>query len=216
MSTFSLKLIAVVAMLIDHSGKILFSNNMNMRMIGRLAFPIYAFMLVEGFHKTRNPKKYLLRLLAFSLISEIPFDLALHDGILFYPDAQNVFFTLSIGLAMLIGLKQFRNSFYLSFVTVFAACAYAEFMHSDYSYRGILVILMFELCRDSALFRNLSVMAIFMKIAYWFNGYASIALIPISFYNGKKGPSWKYFFYSFYPLHLLILYLINKKLQGVF
>ena len=182
-----------------------------MRMIGRLAFPIYAFMIVEGFHHTRNPKKYLLRLIAFAFISEIPFDLALHKGVLFYPDAQNVFFTLSIGLAMLIGLKQFKSSLYLCSIIVLSACAYAEFMHTDYSYRGILVILMFELCRDCPLARNLSVMAVFMKIAYWFNGYASVALLPISLYNGKKGPSWKYFFYSFYPVHLLILYFIRQK-----
>ncbi|XME03685.1 TraX family protein [Lachnospiraceae bacterium C1.1] len=211
MTTFSLKMLAVIAMLIDHSAEVIFNNNMTMRMIGRLAFPIYAFLIVEGFHKTRNKKKYLIRLALFAIISELPFNLALHKGQLFYLDAQNVFFTLAIGLAMLMALERFKNSIYLSVLIIITACFYAETLHTDYSYRGILVILFFELCRDCPLIRNISIMAVFMKIAYWFNGYASVALIPISFYNEKKGPSCKYFFYCFYPVHLLILYFIAKK-----
>ena len=214
MTAFSLKLLAVVAMLIDHSGEVLFSNNSYMRMFGRLAFPIYAFFIVEGFHKSHDTKKYLLRLFLFALISEIPFDLALHKGVFFYPKAQNVFFTLAIGLGMLMALKRFSDSIYLKILIVVTACIYAEFMHTDYSYRGVLVILFFEIFREFPLYRNISVMAVFMKIAYWFNGYASAALLPISFYNGKKGPSWKYFFYLFYPLHLLLLYFIAKNLNS--
>ena len=120
----TLKLIAIVSMLIDHTAatvirallisaspdwqpglRTLYSVS---RDIGRLAFPIFCFLLVEGFLHTRNPKKYAGRLFLFALISEIPFDLALQSG-WFDPGKQNVYFTLLIGLLVLMGLSYFRE-----------------------------------------------------------------------------------------------------------
>jgi hypothetical protein len=120
----TLKLIAIITMLIDHTAAVVLekiivagesSNTIAydsvlyfiyvlMRMIGRLAFPIFCFLLVEGFLHTRSVRKYAIRLAAFALISEIPFDLALF-GEPFYFNYQNVFFTLLIGLLVMIGFK---------------------------------------------------------------------------------------------------------------
>ncbi|MBQ2453108.1 MAG: hypothetical protein II497_01520, partial [Lachnospiraceae bacterium] len=97
MTGTALKLIAVVSMLIDHTGDVLFPGQLWLRYIGRLAFPIYCFLIVEGFIHTRNVMKYMARLLVFGIVSEIPFDLAFF-GEISYPGYQNVFWTLLLGL----------------------------------------------------------------------------------------------------------------------
>jgi len=107
-SADALKIIAVISMLTDHIGYVLFPGVMWLRIIGRLAFPIYCFLLVEGAVHTKNIGRYLLRLGAFALISEIPFDLAFKRS-LFYPHYQNVFFTLFLGLAMIAVMDRRRK-----------------------------------------------------------------------------------------------------------
>ena len=114
MSGTTLKWIAVISMLIDHTAEVLINHNaaltdpiwaqiyVLMRGIGRIAFPIYAFLLVEGFLHTRDVKKYLARMLTFAVVSEIPFDLAVFHTP-FYWGYQNVFFTLFLGLLALAG-----------------------------------------------------------------------------------------------------------------
>ncbi len=212
MTAFTLKMIAVITMAIDHSAVALFPQIKWLRHIGRLSFPIYAFFIVEGFHCTRNVYKYLARLSIFALISEIPFDLALHKGKLFDPTLQNVFFTLALGLFMLIMLDKYRGDIYLQCLVVLSICMIADALHTDYRWRGILVILMFELFRYNTFMKCVSTMLIFTKIMYWTQGYASLAHIPLSFYNGKRGPEWKYFFYAFYPVHLLIIYFCKRNI----
>lgn len=98
----TLKIIAIVTMLIDHTAAVLLHNNMIMRAIGRIAFPIFIFLLIEGAIHTKSKLKYALRLSLFALLSEIPFDLAFNGGA-FYFGYQNVFFTLAIGMFMIIG-----------------------------------------------------------------------------------------------------------------
>ena len=100
LSSFALKCIALITMIIDHVGAILYPEARVLRIIGRIAFPIYAFLVAEGFYHTKNVKKYMLRLLLFALVSEIPFDLALTGQILEFGH-QNVFFTLFAGLLLM-------------------------------------------------------------------------------------------------------------------
>ena len=213
MTAFTLKMIAVMSMLIDHSGHTLFPEYGIMRDIGRLAFPIYAFFIVEGYHHTRDPFRYLRRLLIFAFISEIPFDLALQDGQFFDLNHQNVYFTLAIGLLMLILINKYKDDLYLQALVVLSCFMIAEYLHTDYSWRGVVTILMFELFRYNPVMKIVSTGLIFTKIMYWKQGYATLAHIPLSFYNGKRGPDnkfFKMFFYAFYPIHLLAIYYIYE------
>ena len=241
LSGSTLKLIAVVTMLIDHVGAavvwrlIRFNADKNgmvgmlpydglmqcytiMRYIGRIAFPIYCFLLVEGFQKTRNKTKYVLRLGVFALISEIPFDLAFSSRVLEF-DYQNVFFTLFIGLLTMIVMEKVQLRLdraaikmgdtlmivqYLFKLAVLAAGALlAETMHTDYGAVGVICILVLYFFRGNKVAQIAAGCCAFL----W-EWTAPLAFIPIGFYNGKRGLKLKYFFYLFYPLHLLILYLI--------
>ena len=105
LSGFALKIIAILTMLTDHIGAGLFPSQIWLRMVGRLAFPIFAFLICEGFYHTRDIKRYAVRLGIFAIISEIPFNL-LHSYYLFDPGAQNIFFTLLIGLSTIYGFNK--------------------------------------------------------------------------------------------------------------
>lgn len=213
-------------MLIDHIGAILLPGDTKLyliaRCIGRIAFPIFAFLIVEGFHHTSDVKNYLKRLGTFALISEIPFDLAFY-GSYFSTEVQNVFFTLFLGLLAiyLMSLAELKNqkkvfvSALLDMLILLGFCAIAVILRTDYNMMGILMIAAFHLFRGSKLLLTLS---LFILSSPAKDGQVSIqilatlAMIPISFYNGKKGKSMKYFFYAFYPAHILILYLISRFL----
>ena len=198
-------------MLIDHLGCTIYPDLLWMRYVGRLAFPIYAFLLAEGFYRTKNVKKYLLRLGIFAIISEIPFDLALKEGMIDM-SSQNVYFTLFLGLLMLY-LIRWTDSIFLRILTIVAIMVTAQEIHCDYRYPGIWMILSFAALRDLPFFKNLNVIGVNVRLFFTKVQVAgALALIPIGLYNGKKGPSWKYFFYCFYPIHLLVIYLVREYL----
>lgn len=232
----ALKNIAVITMLIDHMAAAVVWNvyihpnipivrgtrlyniyvlYQAMRAIGRCAFPIFCFMLVEGFQYTHDRKRYAMRLLIFALISEIPFDLALND-VPFYMGHQNVIFTLLLGLLMMmtwekIGVK-FSDDIVLSvFLQVSSTvgwCLIAYLTNVDYSYRGMILILVFYLFRRS---RIMQIAAGALAMAWeWPAVFSSFGLLLL--YNGKKGKGHKYFFYIFYPAHLFLLYLLTQYL----
>ena len=146
-NTFTLKMIAIVSMLIDHMGAILFPQYIILRYIGRIAFPIYTYTLVEGFMHTRDIKKYMVRLGIFALLSEIPFDLAFRGSVI-YIQKQNVFFTLFLGVLMLYLLLKSRNRIQ-SAALVLAILLLSEFLRTDYSSMGLLMILCFYVFRDN-------------------------------------------------------------------
>ncbi len=209
-SSFQLKMIAMITMLIDHVGAVLFPQYMVFRIIGRIAFPIYCFLLVEGGIHTKNPLKYSARLLLFALISEIPFDLAFGKSIMDF-NHQNVFFTLFLGLVGIIMLKQRGPIRLLGFLMPFVA----EFLKTDYGAYGVLIILLFYVLHEHVALK----MSFFGLLTYLnYNGsvqlYACLSIIPMLFYNGKRGYNIKYAFYVFYPLHLLVLYFIAHYLKG--
>lgn len=184
-----------------------------MRMIGRLGFPIFAFLLVEGFQRTGNVKRYVLRLGAFALISEIPFDLAL-SGQFMELSYQNVFFTLFIGLLTMVGFDAIEYKpwnkalkILLCGVVLAAGMTLAQILKTDYAAIGVACIMVLYI------FRRKKVMQIAAgAVAFLWEITAPLAFIPIGFYNGKRGLKMKYVFYVFYPAHLLILYLISMAM----
>lgn len=230
-----LKLIAVVTMLIDHIGVVVIEAGIlhgwdeyefslvmatprgefwmamdrYLRMIGRVSFPIFCFLLVEGFCHTRDVKKYMKRLLCFSVISEVPFDYALYQTA-YHPGLQNVFFTLAIGLAVLIGLKRYEKSTVKQIAVFSLGCLTAWILKTDYDVWGILLITTLYLYQDSRKQQVLygGVVAFLESMGAY--GTAVLAMVPIYFYNGERGKlRLKYFFYWFYPVHLVLLALFR-------
>lgn len=205
-NTFTLKWIAIIAMLVDHIGAMLFPEQQVLRIIGRLAFPIFAYTLTEGFIHTGDVKKYFLRLGVFALLSEVPYDLAFGKGIVDW-NMQNIFFTLFLGLLMLVLITRV-TSIYMQVLIVIAMGILSELIHVDYGTIGILTIWLFYYLRDKKLPKYTAV-SLLMLTTQGIQMFAILALIPIGLHNGKRGPKMKYVFYLFYPLHLLALYLIR-------
>ena len=224
LSGSALKLIAVITMLIDHIaafGPLVkepvflfscfgheFTLYFFMRFIGRAAFPIYCFLLTEGFLHTRSRKKYAMNLLLFALLSEIPWDL-IHFGKLFSLRSQSVYVTLFLGYLGLCALERFRDQWFRLLLSLGILFYCSILFHSDYGYAGFALILMLYLLRDRVIEKAV-IGCGFLHCSY----RAPIGFIPILLYNGKRGfiqgHCLKYVFYAFYPVHLLILYFLFR------
>lgn len=205
-TSFQLKCIAIVTMLIDHIGAIFFPEYLWLRYIGRLAFPIFCFLLVEGFFRTRDIRKYMTRLGGFALISEIPYDLAFHDTPLEF-GGQNVFFTLFIGVFLMYELEQCPER-PVKIVEWLLAMWFAGVLCTDYSFKGILLIGIYYFFRKNRKL-CLGLGAVWGLLWGEIQRWSVLSTVLLAFYNGEKGRSMKYFFYAFYPLHLFMLYLIS-------
>lgn len=207
-----LKIIALLTMFLDHIGAVLIVSgwrNQVLRMVGRVAFPIFAFLLVEGFLHTRDVKRYGLRLLAFGFLSEIPFDLALFHTP-FEMSHQNVFFTLFLGLIALAGYQKCEDDRALwRQAAVLIACGFtATILRTDYEAFGVIFIVLLYMTRQSPRMQT-----IIGSLALIWELPAILAFIPIRMYNGTRGAlSLKYIFYVCYPLHLLLLWGIWRLL----
>ncbi len=223
----TLKLIAMVTMLIDHIAAVLmvrvylggglsaefYNVILLMRIIGRPAFPIFCFLLVEGFQRTRDVKKYVLRMVLFALVSEIPYDLSLTSQVMCW-GYQNVMFTMTIGLLAMCGLKWIEEkemekwkSLLLKGFVVAAAAGLAALCKTDYSWYGILCICILYLLKIG----NAGKMLLSSAVLTAASGLEIAAVVTaplVRAYNGERGLKLKYFFYAFYPVHLLLLYLI--------
>lgn len=240
-----LKLIASTTMLIDHLGATLvlaafyafvaaekysaadvwYYLYYGCRLIGRIAFPIYCFQLVEGFYRTRDLKKYTARLAVGMLLAEIPFDLALNEA-LFDWSSNSVMITLLLGVLMMAGMESFKGYWKLLAIPPFYGIA--EFLHTDYAGNGILIIAMLYLTRGiprENLWRTAC-----LAVLLWFGATISvgtlevpmeifglISLIPIFCYDGRKltqSKAVQWGFYLFYPVHLLALWILNLLIFG--
>lgn len=228
-SSATLKLIAIITMLIDHTGAAVFENtilpqalnsgdyqlyytiDLILRSIGRLAFPIFCFLIVEGFYHTRNVTKYALRLAVFAIVSEVPFDLAIfHQP--FYWGYQSVYLTLLIGLLVITGVDHFKKKIYVQILIAISGIALAFQLHTDYYGLGVLLILLLYLFREKEVWKIITSGCVFLLLGP-IELLGLISFVPIHFYNGKKGMNInKYVFYAFYPVHLLLLYLISTYL----
>ena len=223
MSGSILKLIACLAMLIDHMAAFLPGDVMNMKetlfmignkavslrmimhYIGRIAFPLFAFLITEGFTHTHDRKKYGINLLIFALISELPWNLV-HTGELFY-SRQNVFFTLLLGYMGLCAIDLYKNDHKKLIITLACLLGVSLVLRADYTCFGFGFILLLYILKDRYM---MAILGCCMLPSRWIGG---LAFIPILMYNGQRGfakAKWtKYAFYIFYPLHLLALYLIR-------
>ena len=222
---FHLKLIAICTMFIDHMGHTLFPGVMWLRCIGRIAFPIFCFLIAEGCVYTHDRKKYALRLLVFALLSEIPFNL-MTGGWVWNPYDQNVLWTLLAG-ALVCWLmdwalkRRAASSFVLTGAVMVAAYWLLELLNTDYGGWGMLLVAMFYGIHRApggavskmiaqafglVLF-SIAVMGGVLSIELW----SLWALVPIWLYNGQRGfpnKAVQYGFYAFYPVHILLLSLI--------
>lgn len=211
-----LKWIAVLTMVIDHVGAILFPDQIWMRVIGRVAFPIYAYCLAEGFRYTSDYRRYLGRLALFAILSEIPFDLAFY-GVPFSFAHQNVFFTLTLGLILLWVLERFREQLLLCAGAFVVLCFLAQALHMDYGAGGLLMVFAFYLARQGTSPWIGWGIFVFINLFGYAGGVqwaAILALLPIGLYSGKAGKKKQRFFYWIYPLHLLLLWIIEKYIRS--
>lgn len=228
-----LKIMALVFMLFDHMWATIIPGNQWMTNVGRLAFPIFAFLIVEGFIHTSDFKKYVKRLLIFGLISEIPFNL-MYSGSVFFPFHQNVMFTLLLGLLTINEIEKIKTNKDWKFVTksvlkILGLLLISVVGFVDYGLTGVLTIIAFYIFRNFkfawlgqlvsfillyiVFFKGQSVIVNLCGMEYFLplQGLSILALIPIWMYNGKresKNKILQYSFYAFYPIHMLALYLI--------
>lgn len=212
LSGSSLKVIAIVSMTIDHLGLYMLGGDDPasasvtyhlMRMVGRLAFPIFAFLLVEGYVHTRDIRRYMMNLLVAAIISDIPWMLL--GGY----DSHNVMFTLLLGLMAVSFIDRFWRNKLLTLTTIGLMGVLAEWLQTDYSWRGIFLICILFMFRDKPLLAFMFGLPFLM--VYGLAGTAAGLMMPL-LYSGQRGfaTDWvsKYFFYAFYPLHLMIIWLL--------
>jgi hypothetical protein len=202
-----LKMTAMLSMTIDHMAYYYGIENPYlyelMRTIGRIAFPTFAFLLAEGFVHTKNRQKYMLSLFIFALLSEIPWFLLNHDG------SHNVLFTLLAGVLGLYVLENCKNRWLtMAFITSIA-CA-TIFADTDYSWKGFGLVLIFYMFRGRPELQTL--FGIPLMYEYGITGIL-MAFAVIWLYNGERGfimgKAWKYAFYAFYPVHLMLIYFLR-------
>ena len=216
LSAAALKCLAALFMLVDHIGMVFPTMLTELglptwadglpRLIGRLAFPIFCFLAVEGFLHTHDVKKYVRRLLLFGLLSEAPFDLAFFRTP-FAPQHQNVYWTLALGVLAMAGLKRFEKENGLpgwqGLVCAGGCAALALAANTDYNASGVIIICALYLTRTNRKRQCLAGALLFM-----FELTAPLAFVLVWFYNGQRGacsPLQKKAFYWFYPVHLLVL-----------
>ena len=241
-----LKWIAMIAMAIDHAAvEIIYQNHLHsageywnmlglaMRLIGRMAFPLYCFMLVQGFLHTKSWNKYVLRTALFAALSEIPFNLVV-SGTLRDPDAQNTIVLMVIGLLTMKGMEAAENlidraqeqepsemlsvfrGIFLVLITAIGAIL-ADFLHADYGSFGLLLIVLFYLLRHRPVERGFAGCAlVWVKYQSLYAFTAWIAFFFIGRYNGERGRKMGYLPYLFYPAHLILFYGIGRLAAGVF
>ena len=226
---FHLKLIAVCTMFIDHMGDTLFPGVMWLRCIGRVAFPIFCFLIAEGCVHTHDRKKYALRLFVFAVLSEIPFNL-MTGWAVWNPYDQNVLWTLLAGAAVCWSIdgalkRRTAPAFVLTGAAMVAAFWLLEVFCTDYGGWGMLLVALFYGIHRAPYGQAGKMAAQAVGLAFFCIGvmggvsielWALTALVPIWLYNGQRGFSHKavqYGFYAFYPLHILILSLIALYLM---
>lgn len=236
-SSAGLHVLAMSFMLCDHAWAMLFPAAEWLTCVGRIAFPIFAFMAVEGFFHTHDLRRYLLRLLIWAVLTEIPFDL-MYGGSIFYPYHQNVLWTFLLSLSIISLIEKCKTRFHtVPTVLISAGLAVLGFLIGyaamvDYYGGGVLTVLTFYTFRKrtwtnrllqflclyflnvkllGGLYYEIEIFGRTIEIVQ--QGFALLALIPIWLYRGKQGhhsKTFQYFCYAFYPVHMLLLFVVRE------
>lgn len=245
LSQEALKLLACMTMLIDHIGyalvypmyqqvsiigsngstevKLLYAGYLMLRCIGRLSFPIFAFLLVEGFNHTHSRKKYALRLVIGALLAEIPFNLVV-SGSPIWRYQQSIMITLLLGFCALVAMERCKKLAWKP-VAMLPFAILAELLHADYGWGGVVLIALFELSRYTynrnlvrffgmlVLFHYMPTMMLnFGNFSIPMQALGALSMLFIAAYDGRKvtrSKAVQWAFYLFYPVHLFVLYLIS-------
>ncbi len=216
LSGSALKVIAIFSMVIDHCAYYLMDGNTVhyevMRCVGRIAFPVFAFLVAEGFSHTRNWKKYFGLLLGFAIVSEIPWYLLNGaDG------THNVMFTLALGVVALAVFEKLKKDSTLCICIILFIAWFATWSGVDYEWRGVFVIVIFYLLGTSTtpfpFGRMAQLLCVFPLMMHYGIIGSMLACMVIFLYDGTRGfiqgSIAKYGFYAFYPGHLGVIFLIN-------
>lgn len=229
MSIFILKIIALITMTIDHVGRFFFADQIGWLLVGRLAFPIFAWGIANGYHYTKNLLQYLTRLGLFALISQVPYTIT-YLTLGYDPTVLNIFFTLLLGLCAII-VYEYTPKKWLAWISICILATLATAIPTDYGAYGVLLVIVFHITYGQPrrmlkwqtilwlLFFILGQLVLFTPlkeiaisnyipqiITVQFVGLISVGLI--SLYNGVQGRKMKWLFYWYYPVHLIILVLI--------
>jgi hypothetical protein len=234
MTAFALKVIALASMLIDHLA-VVFPDYFPfwLRGVGRLAWPIFAFLLAEGFRHTKSPEKFLMRLLVFALISEIPYDIAMGNSINFFSNT-NIFYTLFLGGMAICWYERMKKWYdkqaFAAIGALLPTALLAEILSADYGGMGVLFIFAMYAIKPQRL--RLAAVGVFalsqfiplipayflgisIRLEYWLMIPFALATVPlIAMYNGNRGTQAKWLFYWFYPAHLAVLAIIAAIISG--
>lgn len=211
MSSFVLKIFAVIFMFIDHIGFVFFPSQIIFRIIGRIAFPIFAFQIGIGFKHTKDKRKHIFTMLLFAIISQIPFRL-IHDlyGIL---APLNVFFTFALALSIIYCIDEIKHMV-VKIPLVMIIFIIANYITVDYGILGIALTVLLYYISEVSFGSLIAITSFSATYCFLYDNtlelYCMLSIPFLLLFNGKKGANVKWLFYIFYPLHMLIFYLIFK------
>ena len=222
MTAFTIKLLAILSMAIDHVA-VVYGLHPGLRVPGRLAFPLFVFLIADSCRHTRSLDKFLLRLGLFALLSETPFDLAFNNEINFFANT-NVFYTFFLGVLCVYVYRQLQQTALLPVLPlpIIGLMLAAEWLSSDFGAIGVLFVFLmalaagrkilqlgiillasFALYLPAILITNFAFLQVYILLG------SLIAIGIAAFANGQRGPNVKWPFYLFYPGHLLLLALTS-------
>lgn len=226
MTLFDIKIIALLTMVVDHLGVFVFPDNIYLRLVGRLSFPLFAWAIANGAYHTKNVYKYLLRLGLLGIISQVPY-LLLFRAYGNKDPGLNILFTLSLGLVGIILIKKTSNYFVQIFI-ISLLLLFALLINTDYGIFGVLCVIFFYVYYNNRLKLAISyfiLVTIFYLLPLFVNKlfgnifgityinlielFSTLSLLIIFSYNEKIGYKLKYLFYVFYPVHLTIFYFMK-------
>lgn len=226
MSILILKIIAIISILLDNIGKIFVQEQVSIErvilmLLGSIALPMIIFILLEGYHETKDKNNFIKKLAIFAFVSEIPYDLAFQGVILEFGN-QNLLFTLLLSILCIRAIDEIGEKYkgkmininILNGLVTLAFCFIAAIFGTEMGYVGVLLVVAFHLFRGN---KALILVSILIVLGYLIGDviYGLFALLSMAFiwpYKGKKGKNVEHLFSIFYPVHLLILFIIKTFL----